>query len=236
MSSAWDQLENTTVKTFRIPNPSPRSSPPRLIAIEGPLRVGKTGLADILATRLQASRLRDVETNPFLEPFYQSVPGAAFQAQFYFLWNRFKQWQTLDLGAAEPRMVISDYLFAKDKLFACLNLEHEELQLYEQYYSLLAEQVPIPDLVIYLQARPETLKQRIAKKKVRSEQRISDEYIQEVAGAYEHFFFHYKESDLLVIETSKIDFIARDGDLEELLARLSQPVKGTQYFLPLGSA
>jgi deoxyguanosine kinase len=213
-----------------------KAEAPHLIAIEGPLRVGKTSLADILADRLHAFRLRDVEDNPFLEKFYEGRPGAAFQAQLYFLWKRFKQWQGLDLGSKTRRTIISDYLFAKDKIFAYLNLEQEELDLYEQYYALFAEQIPIPDLVIYLQARSETLKQRIAKKRIAAEQNISDEYIQEVSEAYEHFFFHYKETDLLVIETSKIDFIERNRDLQELLSRLSQPVKGTQYFLPLGSA
>lgn len=214
----------------------PKAEPPHLIAIEGPLRVGKTSLADILAERLHGAQLRDIEDNPFLENFYDGKTGAAFQTQLYFLWKRFRQWQSLDLGAKSKRMIISDYLFAKDKIFACLNLEKAELELYDQYYALFSEQIPVPDLVIYLQARPETLRQRIAKKRVRAEQHISDEYIQEVCEAYEHFFFHYKETDLLVIETSKIDFIERNRDLQELLARLSQPVKGTQYFLPLGSA
>jgi deoxyguanosine kinase len=223
------------MRTLRMPR-TPKQEAPQLIAIEGPLRVGKTSLADILAERLHAIRIRDVEDNPFLESFYRGNHGAAFQTQLYFLWKRFKQWQSLDLGGKPKRMIISDYLFAKDKIFACLNLEKKELELYEQYYALFAEQVPIPDLVIYLQARSETLKQRIAKKRVPSEQHISDEYIQEVSEAYEHFFFHYKETDLLVIETSKIDFIEKNRDLQELLARLSQPVKGTQYFLPLGSA
>jgi deoxyguanosine kinase len=222
------------MRTIRMAR-APRAEAPHLIAIEGPLRVGKTSLADILADRLHAKRVRDVEDNPFLEKFYEGRPGAAFQVQLYFLWKRFKQWQSLDLGGKSKRTIISDYLFAKDKIFAYLNLEKEELDLYEQYYALFAEQIPIPDLVIYLQARSETLKQRIAKKRIRAEQHISDEYIQEVSEAYEHFFFHYKETDLLVIETSKIDFIERNRDLQELLSRLSQPVKGTQYFLPLGS-
>lgn len=212
------------------------SEVPRLIAIEGPLRVGKTSLADILAERLQAVRLRDVEDNPFLESFYDGKAGAAFQTQFYFLWKRFKQWQNLDLGAKPKRTIISDYLFAKDKIFAYLNLDKQELELYEQYYALFAQQVPIPDLVIYLQARSETLKKRISKKRIPAEQQISNEYVREVVEAYEHFFFHYKDTDLLVIETSRIDFIDRNRDLQELLARLSQPVRGTQYFLPLGSA
>ncbi len=215
---------------------TPNFEPPRFIAVEGPIRVGKTSLVDILADRLHAERLRDVEDNPFLQSFYRDKPGAGFQAQFYFLVERYKQLRALDLAPSSHRTVVSDYLFAKDKLFAFLNLNDVELRLYDQYYSLFAEQVPIPDLVIYLQAKPETLKKRIAKKNVPMEHRISDEYLKEVVEAYDHFFFHYKSSDLLVIETSEIDFVDRNQDLQELLARLSQPVKGTQYFLPLGSA
>jgi deoxyguanosine kinase len=215
---------------------APQFEPPRFIAIEGPIRVGKTSLADILAERLHALRLRDVEDNPFLENFYRDRPGAAFQAQFYFLMERFRQLRALDLAANARRTILSDYLFEKDKIFAYLNLNDTELELYNRYYELLAEQVPVPDLVIYLQAKPETLRRRIAKKNVPSEHRISDEYLEEVVKAYDHFFYHYRSSDLLVIETSEIDFIDRSEDLQELLQRLSQPVKGTQFFLPLGSA
>jgi deoxyguanosine kinase len=215
---------------------SPLYEPPRFIVVEGPIRVGKTSLADILADRLHADRLRDVEDNPFLEEFYKEDPGASFQAQFHFLLHRFKQLRTLDFTGSANRIVIGDYLFEKDKIFAYLTLSDPELRLYDQYYELLAEQVPIPDLVIYLQAKPETLKKRIAKKNVPIEHKISDEYLDSVVKAYEHFFFLYKSSDLLVIETSEIDFIDRNEDLQELLRRLSQPVKGTQYFLPLGSA
>jgi deoxyadenosine/deoxycytidine kinase len=214
----------------------PRFQPPRFIAVEGPIRVGKTSLADILADRLRADRLRDVEDNPFLEGFYKDKPGAGFQAQFYFLLQRYKQLRALDLAATADRVVISDYLFEKDRIFAYLNLSDVELRLYDQYYELLSEQAPIPDLVIYLQAKLETLKKRIAKKDVPFEHRIADEYLEGVVKAYEHFFFHYKASDLLVIETSEIDFIDRNEHLQELLERLRQPVKGTQYFLPLGSA
>ncbi len=214
----------------------PLHEPPRFIAIEGPLRVGKTTLADILAERLHAERLRDVEDNPFLGDFYKDRPGASFRAQFYFLMERFKQHQALDLTASAHRTLVSDYLFAKDKIFAFLNLDDAELRVYEEYFNHFADQVPLPDLVIYLQARPETLRKRIARKNLAMEDRISDEYLEEVVKAYEHFFFHYKSSDLLVIDTSEIDFVDRNRDLEELLQRLSQPVKGTQYFLPLGSA
>ena len=209
---------------------------PRFIAIEGPIRVGKTTLADLLADRLQGYRIRDDEENPFLEAFYQEKPGAAFQAQFHFLIQRFKQWQALDVGAEFDRLIISDYIFEKDKIFAYLNLNDAELKVYDEYYEMFAEQVPIPDLVIYLQAKPEALRKRIEKKKVPFEPRISDDYLQAVVNAYEHFFFHYKSSDLLVIETSEIDFVDRNEDLKQLLDRLNQPVTGTQYFLPLGSA
>lgn len=229
-------IHDLEVPQCRIMSSAPEHELPRFIAVEGPIRVGKTTLADILADHLHCARLRDVEDNPFLEGFYRDRPGASFQTQFYFLIERYKQLRALDLSANARRTVISDYLFEKDRIFAYLNLSDAELRLYDQYYELLAENIPIPDLVIYLQAKPETLKKRIAKKNVAMEDRISDEYVEEVVRAYEHFFFHYKSSDLLVIETSEIDFVDRNEDLQELLRRLSQPVKGTQYFLPLGSA
>ncbi len=218
-----------------MPNP-PLYETPRFIAVEGPIRVGKTSLANILADRLGAERLRDVDDNPFLRSFYADKAGAAFASQMYFLLDRFRQLQALDLSSSASRVVVSDYIFEKDKLFAYLNLNDAELRLYEQYYELFAEQVPIPDLVIYLQAKPEALKKRIEKKNVPFENRISEEYLTAVVNAYEHFFFHYHSSNLLVIETSEIDFVDRNDDLKQLLKRLSQPVQGTQYFLPLGSA
>ena len=193
-------------------------------------------MADILAERLQAVRVYDVEDNPFLEAFYKDKPGAGFQAQFYFLMKRYKQFRDLDLAANPNRVVVSDYVFEKDKIFAYLSLNDTELKVYDQFYEILAEQVPIPDLVIYLQAKVETLKKRVAKKGVPFEGRITDEYLEAVVAAYEHFFFHYKSSSLLVIDTSEIDFVDRSEHLQELLQRLSQPVKGTEYFLPLGSA
>ena len=218
-----------------MPEPANHVSP-RFIAIEGPLRVGKSTLAEILAERLDGVRLSDREDNPFLERFYSGRPGAAFAAQLYFLIERFKQWHALDLSSTAHRLVISDYLFEKDKIYAYLNLSDAELRLYEQYYSLLADQVPIPDLVVYLQAKPEALRTRIDLKSVPMEARISDEYLEELVKAYDHFFHHYKASDLLVVETSEMDFIHRNQDLEALVKRLHQPVRGTQYFLPLRSA
>jgi deoxyadenosine/deoxycytidine kinase len=210
--------------------------PVRFIAVEGPIRVGKTTLADLLADHLHASRIRDDEENPFLEDFYREKPGASFLSQLHFLIQRFKQWHALDLAPRADSLIISDYLFEKDKIFAYLNLNDAELKVYDQFYEMFAEQVPIPDLVIYLQANRDALRKRIEKKQAPLEPRISDDYLQAVVNAYEHFFLHYKSSNLLVIETSEIDFVDRNEDLRELLHRLSQPVTGTQYFLPLGSA
>jgi len=215
---------------------SPSYEPPRFIAIEGPMRVGKSTLAKLLAEHLDAAVLSDVEDNPFLDRFYRDQPGAGFAAQLYFLIERFKQWRALDLAGPARRMVISDYLFEKDKIYAYLNLNDAELRLYEQYYGLLAEQLPIPDLVIYLEAKPETLRVRIGRKNAPTERKVSGEYLEELVQAYGHFFHHYKSSDLLIVETSELDFVSRRADFEELLNRLRQPVRGTEYFLPLRSA
>ncbi len=207
---------------------------PRTIVIEGPIRVGKSSLARILAERLRARPLLDSEENPFLRDFYLERPGAAFKTQMFFLLQRFRQWRTL-AGESSPATVVTDYLFDKDKIFAYINLNDDELRLYDAYFDLFRQQVPTPDLVIYLQASTEVLERRIARKNSPLETEIAPEYLDEVVKAYEHFFFHYKASRLLVVNTSEIDFISSRQDLEELLRRLTQPVVGTQYFLPLGS-
>jgi deoxyguanosine kinase len=208
---------------------------PRYIAVEGPIRVGKSSLATILADRLNAQRVTDPEQTSLLRAFYDGEPGAAFQAQFAFMIRRFEQLQALDLGARSQKVVISDFIFEKDKLFACLNLNDQELETYNRYYNYFREQLPTPDLVIYLQATPEVLKKRLKKKNAPGEKAISEDYLEEVVKAYEHFFFHYTSSDLLIVNTSEIDFVERNEDLQELLRKVSAPIKGTQYFLPLGS-
>jgi len=215
--------------------PSPQRAPqaPRFIVIEGPLRVGKSTLAKVLAERLHARRIVDCEDNPFLGDFYKEKPGSAFRAQMYFLMERQRRLREA-LAIEAPGPVISDFLMEKDRIFANLNLNDEELKLYDRYYETLAAELPAPDLVIYLQAKPEVLRVRIAKKAWREETQISEEYLEEVTRAYEHFFFRYAASDLLVINTSEIDFVERSADLQQLLRRLQDPVKGTQYFLPLG--
>jgi deoxyguanosine kinase len=209
---------------------------PRYIAIEGPIRVGKSTLAGIIAERLHAQRVAEPEDNPFLAGFYEGEPGAAYQAQFAFLIQRFEQLKALEVGPNTRKTVVADYIFEKDKLFACINLNDTELTIYNRYYEHFRAQLPTPDLVIYLQATPEVLKKRPKKKNAPDERAISDDYIEEVAKAYDHFFFHYSASDLLVVNTSDIDFVDRHQDLQELLRRLTEPIKGTQYFLPLGSS
>lgn len=225
--------DSSSAKRAREPQPGPQ--PPRFIVIEGPLRVGKTTLARILAERLHARRIYDCEDNPFLADFYTEKSGAAFHAQLYFLMERQKRIREA-LSGDIPGPVISDYLMEKDRIFANLNLNDSELKLYERYYEALTVELPQPDLVIYLQAKPEVLRARLAKKKAREEKQISPAYIEEVARAYEHFFFRYEGADLLVIDTSEIDFVERNEDLQQLLRRLQEPVKGTQYFLPLGGS
>lgn len=219
----------------RAPDPHRAAEAPRFIVIEGPLRVGKTTLAKILAEKLHARRVYDCEDNPFLAEFYKETPGAALRAQMYFLMERQKRLREA-LAVESPGPVISDFLMEKDRIFANLNLDDEELKLYERYYELLSAEIPEPDLVIYLQAKPEVLRARIAKKALKDETQISLEYIEEVARAYEHFFYRYAASDLLVINTSDIDFVERSEDLQQLLRRLQDPVKGTQYYLPLGKS
>ena len=214
---------------------SPSFKSPRHIVVEGPIRVGKSTLAKVLAEQLHARRIFDCEDNPFLADFYNEQSGAAFRAQMYFLYERHRR-----LAQIQPQddaaPVVSDFLFERDKIFAYLNLDNEELKLYERYFDMLAASIPAPDLVIYLQAKPDVLSKRVSKKADPAETQISSEYLEAVANAYEHFFFRYSASNLLVVDTSEIDFVERNQDLQELLRRLRQPVKGTQYFLPLGQS
>jgi deoxyadenosine/deoxycytidine kinase len=225
--------ESSSAKRALKPQRGPHA--PKFIVIEGPLRVGKSTLARILAERLHARRVYDCEDNPFLGEFYREKPGSALCAQMYFLFERQKRLREA-LAAESPAPLLSDFLMEKDRIFANLNLDDEELKLYERYYGALSSELPPPDLVIYLQAKPEVLRARILKKAAKDEAQISPEYVEEVSRAYEHFFFRYEASDLLVIDTSEIDFVARNEDLQQLLRRLKEPVKGTQYFLPLGES
>lgn len=209
--------------------------PPRYIAVEGPIRVGKSTLAGILAERMNARRvLESAGQSPYLAPFYNAAEGAAFRLQMHLLLERYHQLR--ELGPVRPsEPVVTDYLFEKDKLFAYVNLSDDELAIYNRYYALFRREIATPDLVIYLKASPQVLRQRMARRDAPAERRLADEYLEEIVRAYDYFFFHYTQSDLLVIDTSEIDFVERNEDLRELLRRLAEPIKGTQYFLPLGS-
>ncbi len=207
----------------------------KFIAVEGPIGVGKTSLVDFLANRLEARKVLESVENPFLHEFYQDSPGAAFQCQLFFLLNRFRKQQELAQGNLFKQSLVCDYIFAKDKIFAYLNLNDSELMLYEKLYGLLEEQVPHPDLVIYLQARDEILMERIRNREREYEKEISDAYVSELNRAYNYFFFHYNRTPLLVIDTSDIDFVKSQEDLEEILRQISSMQKGVQYYIPLGS-
>ena len=207
--------------------------PPRFIAVEGPIRVGKSTLAEILADTLRARRIVEPEHNPFLGGFYEGKKTGAFETQMWFLMERYEQMRA-EKALGFENTVVADYIFEKDKIFAYINLSDEELNLYNRYYNMFHEKMATPDLVIYLQASPEVLKQRVKRKGIAGERTISDDYLEQVVAAYEHFFFHYTSSDLLVVNTSDIDFVNNNADLQMLLKRLSEPIKGTQYFLPLG--
>jgi deoxyguanosine kinase len=209
--------------------------PPRYIAVEGPIRVGKSTLARVIAERLHGQLIHEPEDNPFLGAFYDNEPGAAFQTQFSFLIQRFEQLHLLEAGPNSRKVIVADYIFEKDKIFANLNLTDAELAVYDRYYKFFRQQLPTPDLVIYLQASTDVLRKRVKKKNAPTERAINDDYLEEVVKAYEHFFFHYTSSDLLVVNTSEIDFVERSEDLQQLLRRVSEPIKGTQYFLPLGT-
>ena len=211
---------------------------PRFLAIEGPIRAGKSTLATLLAQEIGATRIVEPQHNPFLSQFYRGERSAAFPAQMWFLMSRYEQLCAAaerDAQAGKSASMVADYIFEKDKLFACLNLSDDELALYERQFQYFRDQLPTPDLVIYLQASPKVLRTRLERKGLPEERAISGRYLEQVVEAYEHFFFHYTASDLLVVNTDDIDFVHNNQDLQTLLRRLKEPVRGTQYFLPLSN-
>lgn len=209
---------------------------PRYIAIEGPIGVGKSSLAKILAQKY-ASRLvkEEVEGNPFLERFYENPRKYAFQTQLFFLLSRYRQQRELAQGDLFEAGVVCDYILAKDKIFALINLEDDEISLYESIYKLLVSTLPKPDLVVYLQARPEVLLSRVRKRGIAYERNISLDYLRTLSDAYNEYFFHYNETPLLVVNTSEIDFVESPRDLEHLVREVKSVKRGTQHYIPLGS-
>jgi deoxyguanosine kinase len=209
---------------------------PRYITVEGPIGVGKTTLAHILAERLGGRVvLEQPEENPFLPAFYSDRRKHAFQAQVFFLLSRFQQQQALFQQDLFSRSTVADYLFAKDRIFASLNLDPNELALYQQVYDLLGPRVVRPDLVIYLQARVDVLLSRIKKRGRDYERGMDAGYLEALAKAYSDFFFHYEDTPLLVVNTSDIDLEGNPEDLEALLAVIRKHRKGTQHYVPLGT-
>jgi len=208
----------------------------RYIAVEGPIGVGKTSLARMLASELGGDLLLEqTEDNPFLDKFYRDTKRYAFQTQIFFLLTRYQQQKDLSQLDLFQRMVVSDYLFDRDRIFAHLNLDKDELRLYDSLYTLLETRITRPDLVILLQARPEILKERIRARGMRSERNISLEYLEEVAKAYRDYFFYYSDSPLLVVDATEIDFVQNREDFEDLVKEIKGTRKGTWYYKPLGS-
>lgn len=209
---------------------------PRYIAVEGPIGVGKTTLAQVLAERLGARLvLEEAEANPFLPAFYADRKKHAFQAQVFFLLSRFQQQQVLFQQDLFSSSTVADYLFAKDRIFATLTLEPAELALYRQIHELLGPRVVRPDLVIYLQARTDVLLSRIKKRGRDFERGLDPAYVEALAKAYNDFFFHYEDTPLLVVNTSDIDVESEPEDLEALLTVIRKHRKGTQHYVPLGT-
>lgn len=204
------------------------------IAVDGPIGVGKTTLVEILTQRFEGVKILEDVENPFLGDFYRDRPGAAFQTQLYFLLSRYKQQQDVFQRDLFDRLVLADYTFQKDRIFAYLTLGDDELMLYDKLYTLLEPQVPTPDLVLYLVADVATCMGRIRKRQRPVEAHISEEYMAELVDAYNHYYHYYSRSPLLVVDTRQLNFPERPQDLDELVSRLRKPIKGTEYWVPRG--
>jgi deoxyguanosine kinase len=209
-----------------------RSARPRYIAVEGPIGAGKSSLAEILAEELSARIIRESpEENPFLGSFYKDRRRHAMSAQLFFLLQRYAQQGELAQGDLFSRGgVVSDYLFAKDRLFALLNLSPDEMLLYDRIYQMLKVRTVTPDLVVYLQARTDVLLERIRKRGRPEEKPIRAEYVEEVAQAYAEFFFGYSEGPLLIVNASEIDFVGNPEHRRELVAVIENTHVGTSHW------
>jgi deoxyadenosine/deoxycytidine kinase len=210
--------------------------PYHYIAVDGPIGVGKTTLVELLTRRFEGVKILEDVDNPFLPDFYRDRPGAAFQTQLYFLLSRFKQLQDVFQRDLFDRLVLADYTFQKDRIFAYLTLTDDELMLYDKLYTLLEPQVPTPDLVIYLVADVATCMERIRRRAREMEAKISKDYLAELTDAYNHYYHYYTRTPLLVVDTRHRNFPDRLEDLDDLVARLRRPIKGTEYYVPVDAA
>ena len=206
----------------------------RYIAIEGPIGVGKTLLAQHLSHRLNATTLLDETDNPFVADLYQGRPGAAFQAQLFSLLARHRQQAGLRQADLFNQLTVSDYLFDKDKIYAYLNLDDNELFIYQRLYDLLATDVIAPDLVVYLQTPSEVIRRRARYRRQRDPDAPlpDDDYLGELNEAYTHFFYHYTATPLLVVDTSQFDLEWGDTALDDLIRQLDDMGRGTRYYVP----
>ena len=209
---------------------------PRFIAIEGSIGAGKTTLAQLLAKEYEARLVLEIdEENPFIEKFYEDRETYAFQTQVFFLLNRYNQYRELAQRDLFDSVIITDYLFQRDQIFAQLNLKEHEYHLYQQIYNLIKIKIPRPDLVIFLQAETDTLFTRVEKRGREYEHYIEYTYLEGVNRAFNNFFFYYSETPLLVINTNEIDFVEKKIDLEELINKINNHKIGREYYNPLGS-
>lgn len=206
----------------------------RYIAIEGPVGLGKSVVADRLGARLDATVVLDETENPFLSDFYAGRPGAGFQAQLFFTLSRHRQQAQLRQSDLFSQLTLCDYLFERDKIYAYLNLDDNELFIYQRLYELLAQDIAVPDLVIYLQTPTDLLRRRLRDcEKVDAEvPHLDDEYLRELNEAYNHFFFHYTATPLLVVETSQVDLAWGDDAVADLERQVRSMGKGTRYYVP----
>jgi len=209
----------------------------RYIAIEGPIGVGKTALAKRLAENLSADLvLEEVEENPFLERFYRDGRSAALPAQMFFLFSRARQIEDLRQSDLFSSVRISDYLFTRDRLFAELNLDAEELKLYDQIADNLAVDAPVPDLVIYLQASVDALMQRLVRCNSSYDRYVDRAYLEKLTDAYARFFHAYDEGPLLIVNASQIDPVNNDADFEQLFQQIERTTGGRHFFNPVAAA
>ncbi len=206
----------------------------RHIVVEGPIGVGKTSLARRLAERLESNLLLErPDENPFLPRFYQDMPRHALPTQLFFLFQRINQLRELAQPDLFNRVTVSDFLLDKDPLFARLTLSSDEWRLYQKIFDTLRPQAPKPDLVVYLQAQPETLYERVRRRGVDYERPITEEYLALLADSYSRFFYHYSESPVLIVNSERLNFVKQDGDLELLLGRI-RGMRGTREFFNFG--
>jgi deoxyguanosine kinase len=209
----------------------------RYIAIEGPIGVGKTALAKRLAESLSADLvLEEVDENPFLERFYREGRSAALPAQMFFLFARARQMENLRQSDLFSNVRISDYLFTRDRLFAELNLDAEELKLYDQITDNLAVEAPVPDLVIYLQASVDALLQRLMRRDSAHDRFVGRGYLEKLTDAYARFFHDYDDGPLLIVNASQIDPVNNDADYEQLFQQIERTTGGRHFFNPVAAA